>query len=556
MILLSIIISYFQTLDATKKLLDCLMAQKTEEVEIILVDDGCYEESFKDYPIQVYQIKNSGVSVARNVGIDHAQGIFCSFVDSDDMLSDHYIDSIIAFIKKDDFDYCYIGWRSTDGKMTVTGTPPSWNWSVWNCVYKRSAIGDHRFNEGKQIGEDGEFNNKTRTGKKAEINEILYIYDNQRSDSLTRKYCKGEIKMIKDIEGKIVIYRSFLSKVGGIETAIYNLCEKFKNTYDITYIYDSADPFQLFRLRQTVRCIKYEGQQIVCDKFIFYGFNPTKILDTVKADDIIQQVCCDIKAINHKQKIDHRVTQVFADSLASAQQIQKVHSKPCDVLHNVFLKTQPKRVLHLMTASRLSWEKGYDRMKKMAKRMHELDIPFSWEVFTNEKQTEEIDGLIFRESRLDVLDYMHTKDYGIQLSDTESWCCTASEFLLAGVPMILTDFPSANEQVTDGINGFILNRDLSNLDAVIQKMYESNLKGFEYAYDSAPEWKKVFGKKSKSEYKYDPAVQVLVKSKLNYWDTVLEKHVKIGDIIEATFDRAKVLAGDNGQRIRFGEILK
>lgn len=555
--LLSVIIPYFNTLENTKKLLESLINQKTDDVEIILVDDGCYEEYFKKHQIKLFQIQNAGVSVARNVGLENAEGNYITFVDSDDMVTDHYIGTILVAIKTKEFDYCYFGWESTRGDMRVTGDPPSWNTSVWNCIYKRDRIGDIRFNENKQIGEDGEFNLLVRKGEKEQINEILYIYDNQRQDSLTRKYCKGEIKMIKELNGKIVVYRSFLSMIGGIESAIYNLCKTLGSKYDITFIYDTADQMQLFRLRKLVRCVKYDNQQINCDKFIFYGFNPTKILDTVTAKDIIQQICCDVEAVNFRQKIHPRVTQVFADSLASKKTFQKIHNPiKCGVLHNIFIKSEHKRVLNLMTASRLSWEKGYDRMKKMAKRMHELNIPFTWEVFTNDKPNENIDGLIFRESCLNVLDYMSNKDYGVQLSETESWCCTASEFLLAGIPMILTDFPSATEQVQDGVNGYILKRDLSNLDLVIQKMYETKLVGFDYQILSEEEWRKVLGQKSKSDYKYNLADVIMMKSKMNYYDTVLGKHVSAGEIFEATLDRAKVLTGDNPQRIRFGEIMK
>lgn len=551
---LSIIIPYYKTKTLTLKLLDALSKQLTEDVEVILVDDGCYEEVFKTYPIEVVQIPSGGVSKARNEGLRNSTGNFITFVDSDDSIGDSYIRDILHAINTKTFDYCYFGWQSTNGKMVVKGDPPEWNTAVWNCIYKKT---EARFDETKQIGEEIDFNRLTRVGKKENIKKILYFYNNERDDSLTKRYCKGEIKMEKEIKSKIVIYRSFLSILGGIETAIYNFCKEVHALYDITFIYDTSDPLQLFRLKKLVNCVKYEKQKIDCDKFIFYGISPTKILDTVRAKEIIQQICCDVKAINVNSKLDKRITKVFADSKNSAKSFNDKHPKQkCEVLHNIFSSSERKRVLHLMTASRLSKEKGYDRMKKMAKRMIAMNIPFTWEVFTNEKPDEEIDGMFFRKPKLNVQDYMYNKDYGIQLSDTESWCCTATEFLLASIPIILTDFPSASEQVNDGKNGFILNRDLTNLDEVIQKMYESKFTDLDYVLPSITEWKKILGKKQQSNYTCKQEHNCFVRSRRNYYDTVLEKHVAVGEIFECTKDRCEVLLGKNGSNIKFAEMME
>lgn len=555
MIKLSIIIPYYQTKELTEQLLDVLSPQLTEEVEVILIDDGCNEASFEKYPIKVIHTQNGGVSKARNMGLEVATGIYITFIDSDDMVSSDYISSILK-VTNQDFNYCYFGWQSSNGQLKVLKDPPPWNTSVWNCVYKREVIGNIRFDESQQIAEDLEFNKYVRHGKKFHILKTLYYYNNTREDSLTKKYQRSVITRNVDMKAKIVVYRSFLSMLGGIETAIHNFCSELKNKYDITFVYDTADDLQILRLKKLVNCVKYDNQKIECDIFIQYGYNPEKVIENVTAKEYIQQICCDIIAIKLNSKLHPKITQIFADSQASANSfMSKYPNLTCRVLHNIFIPHTPKRVLKLMTASRLSWEKGYDRMKKMAKRMHELNIPFSWEVFTNDKPNEEIDGMIFRKPRLGVQDYMHNKDYGIQLSDTESWCCTASEFLLAGIPVVLTDFPSAKEQVEDGVNGYILNRDLFNLDLIVRGMYESHLKGFTYVIDSINEWKKVLGKGSKTNYKPEISNSVIVKAIRNYYDVVECKNVIAGQVYEVNEERAKVLRGDNDLKLKFVEIF-
>ena len=70
-----------------KKSIDSLVNQTTNEIEIILVDDGSTDESGKicdqyseiDSRIHVIHKKNGGLSDARNVGLDYAVGEYIFF---------------------------------------------------------------------------------------------------------------------------------------------------------------------------------------------------------------------------------------------------------------------------------------------------------------------------------------------------------------------------------------------------------------------------------------------------------------------------------------------
>ena len=53
-------------------------------------------------------------------------------------------------------------------------------------------------------------------------------------------------------------------------------------------------------------------------------------------------------------------------------------------------------------------------------------------------------------------------DYLVQLSDTEGFCYSMYESLSVLTPVIVTNFNSAYEMVVDGVNGHILNMELSN----------------------------------------------------------------------------------------------
>ena len=51
---LSLIIPYYKTYDETKRLMDILIPQLTEETEVLLIDDGCHETRLNEF---IYQEK-------------------------------------------------------------------------------------------------------------------------------------------------------------------------------------------------------------------------------------------------------------------------------------------------------------------------------------------------------------------------------------------------------------------------------------------------------------------------------------------------------------------
>ena len=184
---LSIIIPTYNRNEYIVKLLDKLHSQMKDNVEVIVVDDHSdipLEESWFKY---IYLDENSGgASIPRNVGLDNAKGRYICFVDADDMVSDDYIETILEKTKED-WDFCYISWQGKSNKVIIRDTAPTWNCCVWNSAYKRELIGDKRFDPKLKMAEDYDFNRKVRNGKKATITKILYYYNEDTPNSLTKQ---------------------------------------------------------------------------------------------------------------------------------------------------------------------------------------------------------------------------------------------------------------------------------------------------------------------------------------------------------------------------------
>lgn len=183
---ISIITPYYNTLEYTKKLASILEPQLTEEIEWIIIDDGCNEKELDNLKAKVIHLEENtgGASIPRNVGLDNAKGEYICFIDSDDLISHNYVKTILNKTKEE-WDYCYISWRGSYS-IIIKDLPPKWNCCVWNCVYKRELIGNTRFRKDLIIAEDLWFNKEVRKGKKANIEQILYFYCNT-PNSLTKK---------------------------------------------------------------------------------------------------------------------------------------------------------------------------------------------------------------------------------------------------------------------------------------------------------------------------------------------------------------------------------
>ena len=112
MIRLSIIIPYYNTYEYTIQLLKELDIQYNDKVEIILVDDGCNEtrfDTFDKFKI-IHLDRNYGASYAWNRGIEASSGEYIAFIDSDDMITMDYVESLIKFIEEYDEDEIIFNW--------------------------------------------------------------------------------------------------------------------------------------------------------------------------------------------------------------------------------------------------------------------------------------------------------------------------------------------------------------------------------------------------------------------------------------------------------------
>lgn len=213
----SIIIPYYNLKPYTDELLDCLKPQMQDDMEVVVVDDGSKEPYTTTHDfVRIIRQDNGGVSKARNTGIDNTTGEYISFIDADDLVAADYVSQIMNKINREHFDYLEMSWNSLPGgaqwKQKLNSINDSLpNPSVCTRVFKRTAIGDLRFNEKKYSTEDDEFKRKlyyTLKGKKkAVITDYLYHYRTGVEDSKSKRFLNGEMKT-----KRIIYYYNHITK--------------------------------------------------------------------------------------------------------------------------------------------------------------------------------------------------------------------------------------------------------------------------------------------------------------------------------------------------------
>ena len=103
---LSVIVPVYNTEKYIKKCLDSLV--NLRDTEIVVINDGSTdgsEQIINEYAskygnIVYYKKENTGIADTRNFGIEHANGDYILFVDSDDYIDASMVDLLIPYIKE------------------------------------------------------------------------------------------------------------------------------------------------------------------------------------------------------------------------------------------------------------------------------------------------------------------------------------------------------------------------------------------------------------------------------------------------------------------------
>ena len=209
--MISVIVPVYKVEQYLDRCIESIVNQTYRDLEIILVDDGspdncpaiCDRWSKIDSRIKVIHKENGGVSSARNVGLDNADGEYIGFADSDDYLDPKMFELLLNALVSDgsDISVCSSFAVAENGEIKTDASAENkvcsqeeavklisykMNNSLWNKLFRRKVFDGCRFDEGHTFGEDHLILLQAlkNTRKVSFINDSLYYYV-QRSNSTT-----------------------------------------------------------------------------------------------------------------------------------------------------------------------------------------------------------------------------------------------------------------------------------------------------------------------------------------------------------------------------------
>ena len=219
--MISIIVPVYNCIRSLPRCIGSIQSQTLTDWELLLVDDGstdgssslCDQFVTSDNRIHVFHKPNGGVSSARNMGLDHAQGEYVMFCDSDDWVEPEWCEQLYQAAAENPgcLPVCNY-YRSAPDCETINrkgqcqaiedriakedffslnqyellGIP-------WNKIFRRTILEENhiRFRPNLSLGEDLIFNLDylhCLTDGFVFVNRPLYHYTIGSLDSLSSKY--------------------------------------------------------------------------------------------------------------------------------------------------------------------------------------------------------------------------------------------------------------------------------------------------------------------------------------------------------------------------------
>ena len=211
----SIIIPVYNVALYLRECLDSVVNQTYRDLEIILVDDGstdgsetiCDEYARKDGRFLVIHQQNAGAANAKNTGLDNVTGSYVAFLDSDDFVSENWIETMIMALKKYDsdiaecgfdkvltdrteMDICFSKMQQFSIEEYMKQYVSHWDSALFfNKIFSSSLIQNIRFRTERRCIDDEFFTYKviSNGSRVVRVNDVLYHYRQRKSSAVHAK---------------------------------------------------------------------------------------------------------------------------------------------------------------------------------------------------------------------------------------------------------------------------------------------------------------------------------------------------------------------------------
>lgn len=321
-----------------------------------------------------------------------------------------------------------------------------------------------------------------------------------------------------------IIYARNINAIGGVETYVYELAKKYQD-YDIAVVCKTIAPQQLERLKKICRVYIHTDQKIECKviitnwdtSIINYVNDEAKVYTGLHTDYSHPSQGC-------VPKDYPRITYLGITQYSKEKFEELTGIKRTILCRNPLSIEKEEKPLILVSATRLTKEKGGKRMLALANELDRQGIKYIWFIFTTDEYKNnpvwENKNIIHLDNRLDLGYFYEMADWYIQFSEVEGDSYSLKEALYRGTPIAVCELPYFKEiGIKDNVNALFLDLDCSNVESIAKKM----IKPLQFKFEPIKDGYDEIIVKGKSIYKEELKMKVKVQCIKNYYDMELKK---------------------------------
>jgi glycosyltransferase involved in cell wall biosynthesis len=341
----------------------------------------------------------------------------------------------------------------------------------------------------------------------------------------------------KELPKKLLFIMSKMN-IGGTERSLINVVLNYPDTTAKIYIYllerGGALENLLLQNPQVQLIDKKTAYKLSFDVAISYApWIDVKLwVDNIKADRRIQWIHTDNaffrrleNAMKNNKKQYEKIDSFVCVSKIATEQFKKRFTQFKDKVHTIYNIFDNVSILKLgeeippdmrfddglpniVTVARLAPEKCIDKAIEIHKRFEANGIHFRWYIVGEGSERPKLERLI-QEAGLDgkfillgqrqnPFKYIKSADIFALLSSSEGFGMVIAEAKVLQKPILVTNFPAAHEQITDNVNGLIVEHDLRSiyggleqllLNPELREKFTKELEGF--TFDNDPQYQKM-----------------------------------------------------------------
>lgn len=196
---------------------ESILNQTYKDIELLLIDDGspdrcgeiCEKYALSDKRIRVFHTENRGLSAARNYGLQHAQGDFIGFVDSDDWIEPEMYTNLLQRMEETGADIGVCGYWEENGAskkrhqladVSYTTTEAlnallaeKINNNVWNKLYCRELFQSIHFPDGKNYEDITVIHSILYSAGEVAVIPMPEYHYRVRQESITKTYSASNL---------------------------------------------------------------------------------------------------------------------------------------------------------------------------------------------------------------------------------------------------------------------------------------------------------------------------------------------------------------------------